>query len=90
MIEQGTGRKFACQFSYTCDGRPEVVRDRATWTRLAKVARLALDGAPRDLTHGALYYHTRAVSPSWSREFFRTASIGAHHFYNPEGELASN
>ena len=90
VVRQGTGRKFACQFTYTCDGHPEVVRDRRSWARLAKIARLALDGAPRELTHGALYYHTRAVAPSWSHDFFRTASIGAHHFYNPEAQLASN
>ena len=57
---------------------------------MGKVARLALDGAPRDLTGGALFYHTRAVSPSWSRVFFRTTTIGAHHFYSPETQLASN
>ena len=90
VVRQGTGRKFACQFTYTCDGHPEIVRDRRSWARLGKIARLTLDGAPRALTHGALYYHTRAVSPSWSRKFFRTASIGAHHFYSPEGRLASN
>ncbi len=90
VVKQGTGRKWECQFTYTCDGRPEVVRDRATWARTGQIARLALDGAPRELTHGALYYHTRAVAPSWSRRFFRTASIGAHYFYSPEARLASN
>ena len=63
VVRQGTGRKFACQFTYTCDGHPEIVRDRRSWARLGKIARLTLDGAPRALTHGALYYHTRAVSP---------------------------
>ena len=90
VINQGTGRKWECQFTYTCDGLPERVGDRRTWALMGKIARLALDGAPRDLTHGALFYHTRAVSPSWSRVFFRTTSIGAHHFYSPETQLASN
>ena len=58
VVKQGTGRKYGCQFTYTCDGHPEVVRDRKTWARLGKIAELALDGAPRELTHGALYYHT--------------------------------
>lgn len=90
VINQGTGRQWECQFTYTCDGRPETVRDRRTWALMGKIARLALNGAPRDLTHGALFYHTRAVSPSWSRAFFRTTTIGAHHFYSPETQLASN
>ena len=66
------------------------MRDRRAWTRLGKIARIALDGAPRDLTHGAMFYHTKAVSPSWSRVFFRTVSIGAHHFYSPDAQLASS
>ena len=90
VVKQGTGRKWACQFTYTCDGIPERVRDRRSWATMGKIARLALDGAPRELTHGAMFYHTRAVSPSWSRVFFRTTTIGAHHFYSPEARLASN
>ena len=90
VVNQGTGRKWACQFTYTCDGIPETVSDRRAWTRMGKIARLALDGAPRELTHGALFYHTRAVAPSWSRVFSRTTTIGAHHFYSPETQLASN
>ena len=90
VVNQGTGRKWQCQFTYTCDGIPETVRDRGSWARMGKIARLALDGAPRELTHGALFYHTRAVAPSWSRVFFRTTTIGAHHFYSPGTRLASN
>ena len=90
VIHQGTGRKWQCQFTYTCDGLPETVYDRGSWGRMGVIARLALDGAPRGLTDGALFYHADYVSPSWSRVFFRTASIGAHHFYSPETQLASN
>lgn len=81
VINQGTGRQFACQFTYTCDGAAEVIHERGAWDRVGKVARLLIDGAPRELTGGATYYHTRAVSPRWSRVFDRTASIGAHYFY---------
>ena len=90
VINQGTGRKFACQFSYTCDGNPTVVRDRASWERVGKVARVLLDGTPRDLTNGATHFHTHAVSPSWSRRFTRTAEIGAHLFYREPVRTASN
>ena len=89
VVQQGTGRKWQCQFTYRCDGIPETVRDRRSWTRVGKIARLALDGTPRTLTSGAMFYHTRAVSPSWSRVFFRTTTIGAHHFYSPDAQLAS-
>ncbi|SMH37473.1 cell wall hydrolase [Maritimibacter sp. HL-12] len=81
VIQQGTGKRYACQFTYTCDGRPEHVSNPDAFARVGKVARVMLDGAPRNLTNGALFYHTDAVAPSWSRKFDRTASIGVHHFY---------
>lgn len=81
VIQQGTGKRHACQFSYTCDGKPEHIDDPAAFARVGKVARVMLEGAPRDLTKGALFYHTKSVAPSWSRKFDRTASIGVHHFY---------
>lgn len=90
VINQGTGRKYACQFSYTCDGNPTVVRDQDAWEQVGKVARVLLDGTPRDLTDGATHFHTHAVSPSWSRRFTRTAEIGAHLFYREPVRTASN
>ncbi|MBU2992791.1 cell wall hydrolase [Octadecabacter sp. 1_MG-2023] len=81
VINQGTGRQYACQFTYTCDGAAEVIHEPAAWARVGKVARLLVDGAPRTLTDGATHYHTRAVNPRWARVFPRTTTIGSHHFY---------
>lgn len=83
VIHQGTGRKFACQFTYTCDGHPERINEPAAYAQVAKVARMMMDGAPRKLSGGATYYHTTAVRPSWSRKFRRTARMGVHLFYKP-------
>lgn len=90
VIHQGTGRKFQCQFTYTCDGMPEHVADQATFARVGKVARLMAQGAPRRLTDGATFYHSRAVSPRWARVFERTTSIGVHHFYRKPTQLSRN
>ena len=90
VINQGTGRRYACQFTYTCDGRAEVIREPTAWQRVGKVARLLIDGAPRDLTDGATHYHTKSVSPRWSRIYPRTATVGFHHFYRQPTRTASN
>ncbi|MEZ5674575.1 Cell Wall Hydrolase [Thalassovita litoralis] len=90
VINQGTGRKYQCQFTYTCDGHAEVIGEPRAFERVAKVAKLILSGAPRNLTDGATYYHTKAVRPKWSRKFSRTATIGVHHFYRPQTELSQN
>jgi len=81
VVEQG-GRG-GCQFSYHCDGARDVMRDGEAVNTAGRIARLMLDGAPRDLTFGATHFHTRAVNPRWSHIYERTAAIGAHVFYKP-------
>jgi spore germination cell wall hydrolase CwlJ-like protein len=90
VVHQGTGAAYACQFTYTCDGRSDVVHERAAWNTVGRVATLMLGGAPRSLTGGATFYHTRGVNPSWSARFTRTAAIGAHLFYRQPTQTASN
>lgn len=90
VINQGTGRKYQCQFTYTCDGKAENIAEPRSWERVGKVARLLIDGAPRVLTGGATHYHTKAVNPSWARVYPRTASIDSHYFYRQPVRTASN
>ncbi|WP_171178747.1 cell wall hydrolase [Ruegeria sp. HKCCD8929] len=90
VIKQGTGRKFQCQFTYTCDGRKEVIAEKKAFERVAKVARAAIDGVGGGLTEGATHYHTKAVRPSWSRVYEETARIGVHIFYRHNYRTASN
>ena len=75
------------QFTYNKNAR---IREKGTYARVHKVALAALSGAPRTLTNGATYFHTRAVKPSWSRRFERTTRIGAHIFYRSDRRLAVN
>lgn len=90
VIKQGTGRKYQCQFTYTCDGIAEKIHEPAAFDRVGKVARLMIDGAPRGLTAGATHYHTKAVNPAWARKFPRTTTIGVHHFYRQPTRLTQN
>lgn len=71
----------SCQFSFVCDGRTDVMRERAAIDRAKRIARVMLDGAPRALTSGATYFHAKSVRPGWAHRFPRTAAIGAHMFY---------
>jgi spore germination cell wall hydrolase CwlJ-like protein len=90
VIHQGTGRKYQCQFTYTCDGHKEVIAEPRAFERVGKVAALMVKGAPRTLTDGATHYHTKAVNPRWARKFPRTTTIGVHHFYRMPTRLSSN
>jgi Cell Wall Hydrolase len=92
VIKQGTGRKFQCQFTYTCDGRTEKISEKQAYERVAKVARATLDGTEGvgNLTDGATYYHTTSVRPVWARKFKKTAQIGVHLFYRKNYRTAQS
>lgn len=81
VVNQGTGRLHACQFSYTCDGLPEAVNNRAAWDTAGKIAQLLIDGAPRALTAAATHYHADYVNPYWAKVYPQTAKVGRHIFY---------
>lgn len=89
VVNQGTGERYRCQFTYTCDGRPETMNDTRAYQRVGKVAHLMLEGMDRRLTKGATHYHTKSVKPRWSKVFPRTTTIGYHHFYREPSRVAS-
>lgn len=79
VVNQGGSK--GCQFSYVCDGRKDVMHERAAVDLAGRIARVMLDGAPRALTQGATYFHSKGARPGWAHRFPRTAAIGAHMFY---------
>jgi spore germination cell wall hydrolase CwlJ-like protein len=52
-----------------------------TWRAAQEIAREVLSGQSVDPTNGALFYHTRAIRPWWSRYGHGATAIGAHIFY---------
>ena len=76
----------ACAFSWVCDGYSNAMREPVAIDRAGRIARLMMDGAPRSLTMGATYFHTRAVRPNLGR-VIQTASIGAHVFFRSPGAV---
>lgn len=55
--------------------------NRETWVAAQQIAREVLSGQSVDPTNGALFYHTRAIRPWWSRFGEGRQEIGAHVFY---------
>ncbi|TYP80917.1 cell wall hydrolase [Maritimibacter alkaliphilus HTCC2654] len=81
VVNQGTGERYRCQFSYTCDGLPDTVTDQRAWDRAGHYAAAMMKDGPRILTNGATFYHATYVNPYWAQEFAITANIGTHRFY---------
>ncbi len=81
VVRQGGDRiRHRCQFSWYCDGRSDRPEKGAEWQRSLVIAEQIYRGASVDPTHGALWYHHRAVSPAWKKGV-RARRIGAHLFY---------
>jgi Cell Wall Hydrolase len=55
--------------------------DKASWETAQEVAYEVLAHQSTDPTNGALFYHTRAINPYWSRFGQGRTVIGAHVFY---------
>ena len=80
-------RKNRCQFSWYCDGKVDDVKNKRAYRESDKIAFLAIESYNAiktkglDLTEGARYYHTYAVSPKWSKVYPVVGRIGEHIFY---------
>lgn len=89
VVRQGEARQNACQFSFACDGKAEIIGNREAFEELGKVAWVMLQGKPRILTGKATHYHNTSVKPRWAKKLVRTARIGAHIFYRPSLKVSS-
>ena len=83
VVDQGSGRRNACQFSYNCDGVHENMPKNANYERASRIAETMINGGVRQLVGGATYYHSTSVQPFWSSGFYKTTQIGKHKFYSP-------
>ena len=81
VVNQGTGRRFACQFTYTCDGKLETVFERDAYAISLKISKILLTTHDRKLTKGSTHYHSNYVNPKWSKNFERITKFGRHIFY---------
>jgi spore germination cell wall hydrolase CwlJ-like protein len=85
VIYQNANRHLACQFTFACDGLPEVVREPDAWERAKKIAAETLDGELWLPEVGkATHYHAYWVHPSWVHEMTRMYKLGVHTFYRPK------
>lgn len=81
VVYQSNSR--GCQFSWTCDGHADKVRDQVSWERAREIAQTVLGGtsSEQDPTKGATFYHTASILPYWADSMVRTATLGNHIFY---------
>ncbi len=82
VVYQSNSR--GCQFSYTCDGIPNVVTEPDAWVRAKHIAHDMLVGKlwmPE--VAKATHYHAYWVHPDWVNEMHKISTLGVHTFYRP-------
>lgn len=84
VVYQNAQRYLACQFTFACDGIPDVVTEPEPWARAQRVAKATLDGRVWLPEVGkATHYHAYWVRPRWVSEMRKLYRIGVHTFYRP-------
>jgi spore germination cell wall hydrolase CwlJ-like protein len=84
VVYQNANRHLACQFTFACDGIPDVVKEPDAMDRAKKIAADALDGKLWLPEVGkATHYHAYWVRPGWVREMTKLHRLGVHTFYRP-------
>ncbi|MSU91152.1 hypothetical protein GE300_16305 [Rhodobacteraceae bacterium 2CG4] len=70
-----------CQFSYRCDGKPEVFGDQVKLANATRATEVALANPQEDVTDGALFFHAKWMKPGWFATLRRTVALGGNIFY---------
>jgi hypothetical protein len=84
VVYQNAHRRLHCQFTFACDGIPDIVREPDMWERAQTIAAEMLDGKLWLPEVGkATHYHAYWVHPGWVREMTKMHRLGVHTFYRP-------
>ena len=74
--------RHRCQFSWYCDGKPDVPKNEKAWRKAQDVAFLVLyNKINLDVTEGATHYHATYVNPDWAKTKTLITQVGDHIFY---------
>jgi spore germination cell wall hydrolase CwlJ-like protein len=84
VVYQNADRHLACQFTFACDGIPDVVTEPDAWARATHIAHDILDGKlwmPE--VAKSTHYHDYWAHPNWVGEMKRMDRLGGLIFYRP-------
>lgn len=70
-----------CQFSWFCDGKPDVILSKRVWRECVYIAKYVILGGVPDITFQSTHYHAKYVNPWWAKKMELTVSLGDHIFY---------
>jgi hypothetical protein len=82
VVYQGERNRHGCQFSFTCTGKHNSVKEKPEWATSVKLAKQVIAGEVwLDEVGYATHYHATYVHPPWRHELDKICQIGGHIFY---------
>jgi hypothetical protein len=82
VVYQGERNRHGCQFSFTCTGKHNSVKEKPEWATAVKLAKQVIAGEVwLDEVGYATHYHATYVHPEWRHELDKITQIGGHIFY---------
>lgn len=86
VVYQNDHMRNRCQFSFACDGKPDLIKEKVAYEKAESIARqvLACDNGECDkpnLLMQSTHYHADHVAPRWAKKLKRTGRVGRHIFY---------
>jgi spore germination cell wall hydrolase CwlJ-like protein len=84
VVYQNAHRRFACQFTFACDGHEGPITEPYAWSRAQHIARDVLDGKlwmPE--VAKSTHYHDSWARPNWIGEMKKMDRLGGLIFYRP-------
>ena len=83
---EGNPVRNRCAFSYWCDGKPEIMKEKQAHKTAQDVARMAINGVMYEEVQGATFYHASYVMPYWIKELDFITRVCKHLFYYYNGD----
>jgi spore germination cell wall hydrolase CwlJ-like protein len=79
----GIPKRYQCQFTWWCDGRPDIINTGSDqWKQSLALAVELFHGKVNDPTYGAThYFNYNIVNPRWQYSLAKTTVIRNHAFY---------
>ena len=86
VVYQNQHMRNACQFSFACDGKRDVIASPSHYKTAQDIA-MAVTAGKIFLPEvgSSTHYYAQYVSPGWARAMNRMSKIGLHIFYRTRG-----
>jgi hypothetical protein len=78
---KGKPVKNRCQFSWYCDNKPDIIKDKEAYEIALEFAASIFTGESSNPVGKSTHFHATYVRPRWSRIFMVVRRVGKHIFY---------